>query len=117
LKEGEGLENQPVAFFAFYQEWMGVNDVGIFYFGEPEQLFEYGTKRQLEQMATRLIELGYEDAAKETLNLKYIIDQSLVRAETHAERMKDIWQAIEKNDSADWGKDRIAHAIEEYRTK
>ncbi|URN94572.1 MAG: hypothetical protein NAG76_22610 [Candidatus Pristimantibacillus lignocellulolyticus] len=80
-----------------------------------EQLFEYGAINTLEQMSNRLIELGHEDAAKETYELKLIIQQAKLRANTISERMNKVWKAVEWYDSADWGKDSVDKAISNYR--
>lgn len=69
----------------------------------------------LEKMATRLIELGCKDAAKETLQVKYIIEQSQVRIETHQERLRELWKAVEWHDSGDSAYDRVEKAYKDYQ--
>jgi|SRR5690606_26405658 len=85
------------------------------YSKSSEDLFEYGTTETLDAMATRLIELGHVDVAKETLQLKQIIIQSKVRAEVISERLSDVWKSVEWYDSADRGIDSVDKAISKYR--
>jgi uncharacterized protein related to proFAR isomerase len=84
---------------------------------DAQDMFDYQATQDLETMASRLIELGYVDAAKETLNLKYIVDQTIVRIEVHQKRLKGVWKSVEWHDSADSGLNQVAEAVEVYRTK
>lgn len=86
-------------------------------FKDGEELFEYGRLHDLENMASRLIELGYEDAAKEVLHMKYTIQQSLVRVQVMKDRLEDVMKAVEWNDSGDSGIDRVEEAIKKYRNE
>lgn len=72
-------------------------------------------KDSIEEMATRLIELGYADAAKETLQVEYIIEQARVRVETHIDRLKELWKAVEWHDSGDSAYDRVEKAYKDYQ--
>ena len=69
----------------------------------------------LEEMATRLIELGHTDAAKETFQVAQILRQSLVRVDVIKERLNGVWRAVEWYDSEDVGIDSVNKAIAEYR--
>lgn len=82
---------------------------------DDSELFYYEVLNDMENMATRLIELGFEDASKETLSLKYTIEQSMVRAQVMKDRLEDVWKAVEWLDSSDWGFDSVEKAIEKYR--
>jgi len=86
------------------------------YAKDKHDLFEYSGVETIDAMANRLIELGHLDAAKETLQLKQIILQALVRTEVIADRMSKVWKAVEWYDSADSGIDAVNKAIEKYRT-
>jgi hypothetical protein len=73
-------------------------------------------KASLSDMADRLSALGYaEDAAKETYTLLVLLRQFETRAEVHAERLRDLWKAVEWWDSADWGEDSVRKALAAYR--
>jgi hypothetical protein len=84
-------------------------------FKDDSDLFEYGTLNDMENMASRLIELGFEDAAKETLNLKYTIQQSMVRSQVMKNRLQEVWKSVEWFDSSDSGIESVQKAIEKYR--
>jgi hypothetical protein len=84
-------------------------------FKEDSELFEYATLMDMENMASRLIELGFEDVAKETLNLKYTIQQAMVRTQVMKNRLQDVWKAVEWCDSGDSGMDSVNKAIQKYR--
>ena len=84
-------------------------------FKDANELFEYGKIEDLEAMASRLIELGYEDAAKEVLNMKYTIQQSLIRVDVMQERLKGVMKAVEWYDSSYSGIEAIDQAIKKYR--
>lgn len=84
-------------------------------FKDDEDLFAYGALNDMENMASRLIELGFEDAAKETLNLKYTIQQALVRSKVMKNRLQDVWKSVEWYDSADSGIDSVEQAVSKYR--
>ena len=84
-------------------------------FKDGEDLFNGGVLNEMEDMASRLIELGYEDAAKETLNLKYTIQQALTRTQVMKDRLEDVWKAVEWKDSGDSSLENVEKAIKKYR--
>ncbi|MFL0584700.1 hypothetical protein ACH0B6_19200 [Solibacillus silvestris] len=84
-------------------------------FKDYVELFDHGTLSDLENMAARLIELGYEGAAKETLDLKDSIQQALVRSQVMKDRLQDVWKSVEWYDSSDSGIETIEKAISNYR--
>lgn len=84
-------------------------------FKDDKDLFDSGTLNDLENMASRLIQLGFEDAAKETLNLKYTIQQAIVRSQVMKERLQDVWKSVEWYDSADSGIETVQQVIKKYR--
>lgn len=84
---------------------------------DDSDLFKYDTLEDMENMASRLIELGFEDAAKETLNLKYTIQQAMVRSQVMKDRLQDVWKSVEWLDSSDSGIDSLNKAIEKYRSE
>lgn len=84
-------------------------------FKDEDNLFNYGVLNDMEIMASRLIELGYKDAAKETLHLKHTIQQALVRTQAMKDRLEDVWKSVEWYDSSDSGIDEVEKAIKQYR--
>ncbi|AMO25936.1 hypothetical protein Blue_113 [Bacillus phage Deep Blue] len=79
------------------------------------ELFDEENLIELENMATSLIELGHKDAAQELLNMKYTIEQSVVRVEVMKERLHDVMHAVEWHVSGDRSKEAVAEAVKEYR--
>jgi hypothetical protein len=69
----------------------------------------------MEHMASRLTELGFEDAAKETLDLKDTIQQSIVKAQVSKNRLEGVWKAIEWFDSADSSLEKVEEEMKKYR--
>ena len=66
-------------------------------------------------MADYLNQNGYEDVAKDTRRLVEYIKSAKIRVETLFEMLSPVFKAVEWYCSADWGKDRVDKAIEEYR--
>jgi hypothetical protein len=85
------------------------------YWKDGRDLFEWEASREFEEVATTLIDHGYKDAAKEVLNLKYTIEQAIVRADVLFERLKGVIQAAEKVEDGNWNKDALVKAVNEYR--
>lgn len=79
------------------------------------ELFDEENLVELENMATSLIELGHKDAAQELLNMKYTIEQSLVRVETMKGRLHEVMHAVEWYVSGDRSKEAVAEAVKAYR--
>jgi len=71
----------------------------------------------LRDMADRLTELGYKDAAKETEKLMLDIDAIELRIEAKIERLQNVWHAVEWKDSGDSGIEQVEKAINEYRNQ
>jgi hypothetical protein len=82
---------------------------------DDADLFNRSNLLEMENMATRLLELGFEDAAKETLNLKYTIQQSLIRTQVLKDRLGDVWKAFEWYDSGDTYLEKVELKIKQYR--
>jgi hypothetical protein len=82
---------------------------------DDADLFNRSNLLEMENMATRLLELGFEDAAKETLNLKYTIQQSLIRTQVLKDRLGDVWKAVEWYDSGDSSLEKVELKIKQYR--
>jgi hypothetical protein len=76
-------------------------------------LIEHRT--ELKEMADRLTDLGHVDAAKETAALLLEINRAEVWALARAERLSEVWRAVEWHDSSDWGADAIDKALDKYR--
>ena len=68
---------------------------------------------ELQRMADRLAELGYADAAKETLEVLLEARIARNRIDTRIKRLQGVWHAVEWKDSYDG--DHVAEAIAEYR--
>ena len=72
----------------------------------------------LESMSQRLAGLGYaEDAARETEELLLIIRQSMVRIQVRAQRLSEVWRAVEWWDSCDSGEDGLKESLARYRER
>ena len=85
------------------------------YSKEIDDLMQYSNIETLEEMADYLNQNGYEDVAKDTRRLVEYIKSAKIRVETLFEMLSPVFKAVEWYCSADWGKDRVDKAIEEYR--
>ena len=85
------------------------------YNNHDEELFSYDYKRDLDEMVDKLVELGYQDAAREAEELLLTIKQAETRAEVMHNRLSDIFKAIEWAEDGDSTPARIEQAIKEYR--
>lgn len=79
------------------------------------ELFEYHHTEQLEDMADRFLELGYEDVARDFRRLVEYIKSAQIRVDVLAKQLKDLMHDIEWFDSADIGEESLAKTVEEYR--
>lgn len=79
---------------------------------EVDELFQC---ERLEPMITELIDMGYKDAAKETMALKLLVDQTKVRMEVYLDRLRPVWKAVEWYCSGDSGMEAVEEAIRKYR--
>ncbi len=83
---------------------------------EPEELFGWSAKDDLEDMADSLAQLGYaEDAARETLDLLLKVRQIEVHLATRLKRLNDVWPAMEWWHSGDSSEDEVKRALARYR--
>ena len=80
---------------------------------DEDELFNH--QFDLDQMATELIELGFLDAAKETLATLAIIKQALTRVRVAKQRLDEVWKAVEWYRSGDCSEKDVQAAIAEYR--
>ena len=85
------------------------------YAKDIEDLMQYGNIETLEEMADYLNQSGYEDVAKDTRRLVEYIKSAKIRVETLFEMLRPVFKAIEWYCNADYDKDRVEKAIEEYR--
>lgn len=70
----------------------------------------------IQKMTERLIALGYAaDAAKETQELVLVIRQFRNHGTMIADRLSEIWKAVEWVDSGDWTDGHIQSALKAYR--
>lgn len=73
-------------------------------------------RHDLEEMASRLAELGYaQDAARETEELLVLYRQWETRAAVRMRRLADVWHAVEWWDSNDSSEDAVREALAKYR--
>jgi len=87
------------------------------YSKDEYDLFSWGSVRDLDNMASSMIEYGAIDIAKDTLRLKNYIEQALTKVEVMQESLSKVFKAVEWCDSGDTGKDSLQKAFEEYRNK
>jgi len=85
------------------------------YCKEVDQLMQGDGRNELDNMRDRLIELGYEDVAKDIETFIVILNNARTRLETRIEMLSDIFRAVEWLDSGDSGKEEVKDAIEKYR--
>ena len=76
---------------------------------------QYSNIELLEEMSDYLNQNGYEGAAKDTRRLVEYIKSDKIRVETLFEMLRPVFKAIEWYCNADYDKDRVEKAIEEYR--
>jgi hypothetical protein len=69
---------------------------------------------QLERMAARLTELGYDAIGSRTRDVIRYVDHARERVTEDAGVLRDIWHAVEWYDSADYGFDQLTKVIEEW---
>jgi hypothetical protein len=69
----------------------------------------------LERMRDRLIELGAEDAAAETDEIRLMLRQVDVRFETMRKRLCDVWRTVDRQGSGDDTVADVRRAVHEYR--
>ena len=88
---------------------------GYLYSKEFDELVQYSSVELLEGMSDYLNSNGYEDVAKDVSRLVEYIKSARIRIETLHEMLSPVFEAVEWYDSADWSKDKVDEAIEEYR--
>ena len=71
---------------------------------------------EIESMAECCIRLGYEDIAKDLTRLAEYIKSAHIRIGVLTEQLSGVMKAVEWYESADFGKDDLAKAVEKYRT-
>lgn len=64
---------------------------------------------------TDWLELGYEDAAEETEQIKLMANAFRVRMEIRIDRLRHVWKAVEWYDSCDSGMELVEQAMKKYR--
>lgn len=84
------------------------------YTKSPDDLI-YAYQDDLQRMIDRLIVLGYEDVARELVELRLTIAHYRVYAETIMNRLTGVMKAVEWLDSCDWGPIPLQQAVQEYR--
>lgn len=70
----------------------------------------------LEWTVEQLTALGYaDDVAHETQQIRGLIDQFKRDIQVRADRLRDVWENIDKWVSHDRGEDDVRRALERYR--
>ncbi len=64
----------------------------------------------IERLVERLRMLGHDDAAARAAHAA----ASLRRADEIRREMQDVWQAVEWNESGDWGEESVAKAVKRW---
>jgi hypothetical protein len=82
---------------------------------EVEELYTWKGLQGLEEMADYLIENGFYDVAKETLNLKLNIEKSLVRAELVHKRLEKVWYMATKVEDCDTVMESLEKEVGKWR--
>ena len=72
-------------------------------------------REQLCKMRDKLTELGFKDAAKETESILLILDSFEVQVQARIDRLHLLWQAIEWEQSGDYGMEDVIKAVHIYR--
>ena len=87
---------------------------GNFWNCDWEDLLSYETLVSAREMAGKMTELGYYDAAKETLAFCSMIETSRMQAEQFSEELKKIWKAVEYAEDGDISAADRDKAYKEY---
>lgn len=82
---------------------------------ESHELFSTDNISELADMETELVQLGYDDVAKDFRRLIEYIKSARNRVAVLAEMLKPIMHDIEWYCSGDIGEDTLAKKIEKYR--
>lgn len=83
-------------------------------FKEPEELF--ARVDDIELMAQRLLELGFQDVAGDMQRLAEYCKSGRLRVAVLGAMLNDIMHAVEWYDSGDYGINGVEKAVEKYRT-
>ena len=75
----------------------------------------FAKTKDIQDMASRLSELGYVDAATETESILLVRNNYVSRMQARLNRLTPIWKAVEWYDSGDWGKESIEEEVNKYR--
>lgn len=73
-------------------------------------------QEQLESMAAKLREWGYDGAADETDAVRTEVQLLKTSVLDRAERLRAVWKAVEWTVSCDWGPDSVAEAVQELQS-
>jgi len=69
----------------------------------------------ISSMANRLIELGYESLAKETLEYLHFIKRVRTESGVMMKRLSKIWKVVEWLDSGDYGLDTVKKILDDIK--
>ena len=67
------------------------------------------------KMVNRLLELGYDDAARNTIEFQQMVKRYFLTMEVARDKLAPVWKAVEWADSGDTGMEPVGNAIAEYR--
>lgn len=84
-------------------------------FKEPEELF--ARVDDIELMAQRLLELGFQDVAGDMQRLAEYCKSARLRVAVLSDMLNSVMHAVEWYDSGDYGLDNFRKVLEDYRDK
>ena len=82
---------------------------------DPEELLSGDNIDYLEDMCELLIELGYDDIARDMQRLVEYCKTAYNRIDVLSHQLNDVMHAIEWYESGDYGLDNLKKHLEDYR--
>lgn len=103
-----------------FTEWKGVSvlsggSFSYLCYKDVCDLMQPSGVSELERMALHLLDMGYEDIAKDTQRLVEYIKSASLTIEVLSEQLNDVFHAVEWYESGDWGRDGCIEELEKYR--
>lgn len=101
-------------------EWKGVSvlsggSFNYLCYKDVPDLMNPSSISELESMALYLMNIGYEDIAKDTKRLIEYIKSASLTIEVLSQQLNDVFHAVEWYESGDWGRDGCIEELEKYR--
>jgi hypothetical protein len=85
------------------------------YSADATELFSF--QKELREMADELTNRGFKDAATETERILAYLEHAERQIQVRADRLSDIWKAVEWHCSNDYGSAQVEEAIKKYRAE